>query len=49
MTLGLPADTYDTVTAKSQRLPISQREMDIVRALEKLGWAFASWMLTSES
>jgi hypothetical protein len=32
-TLGRPTNAYETITAMSQLLPLSHREMDMVRAL----------------
>jgi hypothetical protein len=42
------AETNDTMTAMSQLLPFSNREMDILRAW-KYSFSTTSWMLTSSS
>ena len=43
-TLGRPTKAYETMTAMSQLLPLSHREMDMVRALNSFT---GSWMTTS--
>jgi hypothetical protein len=48
ITLGRPADMYDTCTAKSQILPLSKRAMLILRAA-KPSFSLPSWMLRTST